>query len=165
MISAMMFSLFAAAGHNGGMTHSMVKSNDIIDVAVVNGNFTALVTAVKAVGLVDTLKGAEPFTVFASTDAAFVKVPTETLNALLADKAALANVLTYYVVASKVMAADVVTLSQATTVPGQNVMIRVQDGKVFVDNAQVVIMDVAASNGVIQFIDTVILPKSSIYDA
>jgi uncharacterized surface protein with fasciclin (FAS1) repeats len=160
MISAMMFSLFAAAGHNGGMTHSMVKSNDIVDVAVANGNFTTLVAAVKAAGLVDTLKGVGPFTVFAPTDAAFAKVPTETLNALLADKAALANVLTYHVVAGKVMASDVVTLSQATTVQGQNVMIRVRDGKVFVDNAQVVITDVTASNGVIHVIDTVILPKS-----
>jgi uncharacterized surface protein with fasciclin (FAS1) repeats len=82
------------------------------------------------------------------------------LNALLADKAALANVLTYHVVAGKVMASDVVTLSQATTIQGQNIMIEVRDGKVFVNNAQVVITDVNASNGVIHVIDTVILPKS-----
>jgi uncharacterized surface protein with fasciclin (FAS1) repeats len=160
MLSAMMFSLVAAADHHGGMKHSMDKPNDIVDVAVANGGFTTLVTAIKAAGLVDTLKGAGPFTVFAPTDAAFAKVPTETLNALLADKAALANVLTYHVVAGKVMAADVVTLSQATTVQGQNVMIEVRDGKVFVDNAQVVMTDVAASNGVIHVIDAVILPKS-----
>jgi uncharacterized surface protein with fasciclin (FAS1) repeats len=160
MLSAMMFSLVAAADHHGGMNHSMEKTNDIVDVAVANGGFTTLVTAIKAAGLVDTLKGAGPFTVFAPTDAAFAKVPTETLNALLADKAALANVLTYHVVAGKVMAADVVTLSQATTVQGQNVMIEVRDGKVFVDNAQVVMTDVAASNGVIHVIDAVILPKS-----
>ncbi len=160
MLSAMMFSLVATADHHGGMKHSMAKSNDIVDVAVANGSFTTLVTAVKAAGLVDTLKGAGPFTVFAPTDAAFAKVPAETLNALLADKAALASVLTYHVVAGKVMAADVVTLSQATTVQGQNVMIEVRDGKVYVDNAQVVITDVAASNGVIHVIDTVILPKT-----
>ena len=160
MIGAMMFSLVAVADHHGGMKHSMVKSNDIVDVAVANGNFTTLVTALKAAGLVDTLKGDGPFTVFAPTDAAFAKVPAETLSALLADQAALANVLTYHVVAGKAMASDVVTLSQATTVQGQNVMIKVRDGKVFVDNAQVVITDVAASNGVIHVIDTVILPKS-----
>jgi uncharacterized surface protein with fasciclin (FAS1) repeats len=129
-------------------------------VAIANGSFTTLVTAVKAAGLVDTLKSEGPFTVFAPTDAAFAKVPAATLNALLADKAALANVLTYHVVAGKVMAADVVTLSEATTVQGQNVMIEVRDGKVFIDSAQVVITDVAASNGVIHVIDTVILPKS-----
>jgi uncharacterized surface protein with fasciclin (FAS1) repeats len=160
MLGAMMFSLVAAADHHGGTKHSMDKPNDIVDVAIANGGFTTLVTAIKAAGLVDTLKGAGPFTVFAPTDAAFAKVPTETLNALLADKAALANVLTYHVVAGKVMAADVVTLSQATTVQGQNVMIEVRDGKVFVDNAQVVMTDVAASNGVIHVIDAVILPKS-----
>jgi uncharacterized surface protein with fasciclin (FAS1) repeats len=160
MISAMMFSLVAAADHHGDMKHSMAKSDDIVDVAIENGNFTTLVTAVKAAGLVDTLKGAGPFTVFAPTDAAFAKVPTEMLNALLADKAALANVLTYHVVAGKVMASDVVTLSQATTIQGQNIMIEVRDGKVFVNNAQVVITDVNASNGVIHVIDTVILPKS-----
>jgi uncharacterized surface protein with fasciclin (FAS1) repeats len=160
MISAMMFSLVAAADHHGDMKHSMAKSDDIVDVAIENGNFTTLVTAVKAAGLVDTLKGAGPFTVFAPTDAAFAKVPTEMLNALLADKAALANVLTYHVVAGKVMASDVVTLSQVTTIQGQNIMIEVRDGKVFVNNAQVVITDVNASNGVIHVIDTVILPKS-----
>lgn len=160
MVSALTFSLFATADHHGGMKHSMAKSSDIVDVAIANGSFTTLVTAVKAAGLVDTLKSEGPFTVFAPTDAAFAKIPAATLNALLADKAALANVLTYHVVAGKVMAADVVTLSEATTVQGQNVMIEVRDGKVFIDSAQVVITDVAASNGVIHVIDTVILPKS-----
>lgn len=159
MAGALMFSLFATADHHGGMKHSMAKSNDIVDVAIANGSFTTLVTAVKAAGLVETLKSEGPFTVFAPTDAAFAKVPTATLNALLADKEALAGVLTYHVVAGKVMAADVVTLTEATTVQGQNVMIEVRDGKVFVDNAQVIITDVVASNGVIHVIDTVILPK------
>jgi len=160
MAGALMFSVIASADHHGGMKHSMIESNDIVDVAIANGSFTTLVTAVKAAGLVDTLKGEGPFTVFAPTDAAFAKVPTAALNALLADKAALAGVLTYHVVAGKVMASDVVTLTQATTVQGQNVMIEVRDGKVYIDNAQVVMTDVAASNGVIHVIDTVIMPKT-----
>ena len=146
------FSTFAVAGHHG-------MKKDIVDTAVAAGDFNTLVTAVKAAGLVETLKGEGPFTVFAPTDAAFAKVPTDTLNALLADKAALANVLTYHVVAGKVMAADVVKLTSAETVQGQAVSIEVKDGKVYVDGAQVVTTDIKASNGVIHVIDTVILPK------
>ena len=145
-------SMFAAAGHHG-------MKKDIVDTAVAAGDFNTLVTAVKAAGLVETLKGEGPFTVFAPTDAAFAKVPTDTLNALLADKAALANVLTYHVVAGKVMAADVVKLTSAVTVQGQSVSIEVKDGKVYVDGAQVVATDIKASNGVIHVIDAVILPK------
>ena len=145
-------SMFAAAGHHG-------MKKDIVDTAVAAGDFNTLVTAVKAAGLVETLKGEGPFTVFAPTDAAFAKVPTDTLNALLADKAALANVLTYHVVAGKVMAADVVKLTSAETVQGQAVSIEVKDGKVYVDGAQVVATDIKASNGVIHVIDAVILPK------
>ena len=132
---------------------------DIVDTAVAAGDFNTLVTAVKAAGLVETLKGEGPFTVFAPADAAFAKVPTDTLNALLADKAALANVLTYHVVAGNVMAADVVKLTSAVTVQGQAVSIEVKDGKVYVDGAQVVATDIKASNGVIHVIDAVILPK------
>lgn len=145
-------SMFAAAGHHG-------MKKDIVDTAVAAGDFNTLVTAVKAAGLVETLKGEGPFTVFAPTDAAFAKVPTDTLNALLADKAALANVLTYHVVAGKVMAADVVKLTSAETVQGQAVSIEVKEGKVYVDGAQVVTTDIKASNGVIHVIDAVILPK------
>ena len=145
-------SMFAAAGHHG-------MKKDIVDTAVAAGDFNTLVTAVKAAGLVETLKGEGPFTVFAPTDAAFAKVPTDTLNALLADKAALANVLTYHVVAGKVMAADVVKLTSAETVQGQAVSVEVKDGKVYVDGAQVVTTDIKASNGVIHVIDAVILPK------
>ena len=145
-------SMFAAAGHHG-------MKKDIVDTAVAAGDFNTLVTAVKAAGLVETLKGEGPFTVFAPTDAAFAKVPTDTLNALLADKAALANVLTYHVVAGKVMAADVVKLNSAATVQGQAVSIEVRDGKVYVDGSQVVATDIKASNGVIHVIDAVILPK------
>jgi uncharacterized surface protein with fasciclin (FAS1) repeats len=145
-------SMFAAAGHHG-------MKKDIVDTAVAAGDFNTLVTAVKAAGLVETLKGEGPFTVFAPTDAAFAKVPTDTLNALLADKTALANVLTYHVVAGKVMAADVVKLTSAETVQGQAVSIEVKDGKVYLDGAQVVTTDIKASNGVMHVIDAVILPK------
>jgi uncharacterized surface protein with fasciclin (FAS1) repeats len=145
-------SMFATAGHHG-------MKKDIVDTAVAAGDFNTLVTVVKAAGLVETLKGEGPFTVFAPTDAAFAKVPTDALNALLADKAALANVLTYHVVAGKVMAADVVKLTSAETVQGQTVSIEVKDGKVYVDGAQVVTTDIKASNGVIHVIDAVILPK------
>ena len=145
-------SMFAAAGHHG-------MKKDIVDTAVAAGDFNTLVTAVKAAGLVETLKGEGPFTVFAPTDAAFAKVPTDTLNALLADRAALANVLTYHVVAGKVMAADVVKLSSAETVQGQAISIEVKDGKVYVNGAQVVTTDIKASNGVVHVIDAVILPK------
>jgi uncharacterized surface protein with fasciclin (FAS1) repeats len=145
-------SMFAAADHHG-------MKKDIVDTAVAAGDFNTLVTAVKTAGLVETLKGEGPFTVFAPTDAAFEKVPTDILNALLADKAVLANVLTYHVVAGKVMAADVVKLTSAETVQGQAVSIEVIGGKVYVDGAQVVTTDIKASNGVIHVIDAVILPE------
>ena len=145
-------SMFASAGHHG-------MKKDIVDTAVAAGDFNTLVTAVKAAGLVETLKGEGPFTVFAPTDAAFAKVPTDTLNALLADKAALANVLTYHVVAGNVMAANVVKLTSAVTVQGQAVSIAVKDDKVYVDGTQVIATDIKASNGVIHVIDAVILPK------
>ncbi|MCW8948341.1 MAG: fasciclin domain-containing protein [Sedimenticola sp.] len=126
--------------------------------AISAGNFNTLVTAVKQAGLVETLKGEGPFTVFAPTDEAFAKIPAETLNALLADKAALTKVLTYHVVAGKVMASDVVQLASAETVQGQSVRINSANG-VMVDNANVIMTDIETSNGVIHVIDSVILPK------
>ena len=138
-------------------TSMAAMAQDIVDTAVKAGNFTTLVTAVKAAGLVDTLKGPGPFTVFAPTDAAFAKVPKATLDALLADKAALAKVLTYHVVPGKVMAADV-KAGMVKTVQGQELTIKT-DGGVMVNNAKVVATDVAASNGVIHAIDTVLMPK------
>jgi uncharacterized surface protein with fasciclin (FAS1) repeats len=124
--------------------------------------FNTLVTAVKAAGLEDTLKGPGPFTVFAPTDAAFAKVPEAKLKALLEpqNKAMLQAVLTYHVVAGKVMAADVVKLTSAKTVEGADASIKVMDGKVMVNDANVTTTDVAASNGVIHVIDTVLLPPS-----
>jgi uncharacterized surface protein with fasciclin (FAS1) repeats len=128
---------------------------------VAAGSFNTLATALKAAGLVETLKGPGPFTVFAPTDEAFAKLPAGTLESLLKpeNKAKLAGILTYHVVPGKVMAADVVKLTSAKTVNGQSVKIAVKDGKVTVDGANVVKTDVAASNGVIHVIDAVILPK------
>jgi len=136
-------------------------AKDIVDTAVSAGSFKTLVAAVKAAGLVETLKGAGPFTVFAPTDEAFAKLPAGTLEDLLKpeNKEKLVKILTYHVVSGKVMAADVVKLTEAKTVQGQSVTIKVADGKVTVDGAQVTKTDIATSNGVIHVIDTVILPK------
>ena len=133
---------------------------DIVDTAIA-GHFTTLVAAVKAAGLVDTLKGPGLFTVFAPTDEAFAKLPAGTLDSLLKpeNKAKLQKILTYHVVAGKVMAADVMKLSSAKTVEGENVAISVKNGGVMVDNAHVTKADIMTSNGVIHVIDTVLLPK------
>jgi uncharacterized surface protein with fasciclin (FAS1) repeats len=131
---------------------------DIVDTAVQAGTFTTLARALTAAGLVDTLKGPGPFTVFAPTDEAFARLPEGTLAALLADKAKLTEVLTYHVVPGTVMAADVVKLSGARTVQGQSVRISTMGG-VKVNDANVVKTDVVASNGVIHVIDAVILPE------
>jgi transforming growth factor-beta-induced protein len=132
---------------------------DVLDVATLNGNFTTLLTAVKAAGLEEALRGSGPFTVFAPTDAAFRKLPASTLNALLKDPAALGNILLYHVVSSDVRAADVVNLSSATSLQGSSINISVVGGKVVLNgNATVTATDIPASNGVIHVIDTVILP-------
>ncbi len=135
-----------------------VKFLDILDLAVEDGRFTTLVAAVQTAGLVDTLKGEGPFTVFAPTDDAFAALPEGTVEALLADIPALTDILLYHVVEGKVMAADVVELSNAMTLQGQYVDIALEDGKVMIDGAQVIITDIEASNGVIHVIDAVILP-------
>jgi len=137
------------------------KSQDIVDTAVSAGSFKTLVAAVQAAGLVDTLKGEGPFTVFAPTDEAFAKLPKGTVETLLKpeNKAKLIAVLTYHVVPGKVMAKDVVKLNEAKTVQGSSVKIAVEDGKVMVDGAQVIKADIATSNGVIHVIDAVILPE------
>ncbi len=134
-------------------------TKDIVDTAVAAGSFKTLAAALQAAGLVDTLKGKGPFTVFAPTDEAFAKLPPGAVDALLKDKAKLTAVLTYHVVAGKVAAADVVKLTEAKTVEGESVKIKVLGGKVSVDGAQVVKADVAASNGVIHVIDAVLMPK------
>ena len=132
---------------------------DIVDTAVAAGNFKTLAKLLTDAGLVSTLKGPGPFTVFAPTDEAFAKVPKATLDALAADKAKLTAVLTYHVVPGKVMAADVVKLKDAKTVQGQSVKISTMGNTVMIDNAHVVKADIVATNGVIHVIDSVILPK------
>jgi uncharacterized surface protein with fasciclin (FAS1) repeats len=134
-----------------------VQAKDIVDTAVANGNFKTLATALQAAGLVDTLKGKGPFTVFAPTDAAFAKIPKADLDALLKDKAKLTAVLTYHVVPGKVMAKDV-KAGKVKTVQGSELTITTTGG-VMVDNAKVTATDVAADNGVIHVIDTVVMPK------
>ena len=136
------------------------NAQDIVDIAVGAGNFSTLVIAVQEAGLVETLKGEGPFTVFAPTDEAFAKIPADQLQALLADKEALTEILTYHVVPGKVLAQDVVALNSATTVQGSNIDIDTSNG-VRVDSAKVVATDIVASNGVIHVIDTVIMPQSS----
>jgi uncharacterized surface protein with fasciclin (FAS1) repeats len=131
---------------------------DIVDTAVEAGQFKTLVAAVKAADLVDTLKGKGPFTVFAPTDKAFAKVPKDKLEALLKDKKALTAVLTYHVVAGKVTAADVVKLDSAKTVQGQALKIHVNDGKVSINDANVIKTDIFCKNGVIHVIDSVLMP-------
>lgn len=133
------------------------QAKDIVDTAVAAGQFKTLATALQAAGLVDTLKGKGPFTVFAPTDAAFAKLPAGTVEALLKDKAKLTAILTYHVVPGKVMAKDV-KAGEVKTVNGQSLTLATAGG-VTVNGAKVIQADVAASNGVIHVIDTVVLPK------
>ncbi len=143
-----------------GRAEDKSQSKDIVAVASGAGNFKTLVAAVKAAGLVETLQGTGPFTVFAPTDEAFAKLPKGTLDDLLKpeNKAKLAGILTYHVLSGKVMAADVKTM-KAKTVNGQTLDVVAEDGKVTVNKAKVIATDVAASNGVIHAIDTVLMPK------
>jgi uncharacterized surface protein with fasciclin (FAS1) repeats len=139
------------------MTAFATQAKDIVDTAVAAGDFKTLAAALQKAGLVKTLKGAGPFTVFAPTDAAFAKVPKDQLDALLADKAKLTKVLTYHVVPGKVMAADV-KAGQVTTVEGQPLAVSTSGG-VMVDKAKVVKTDIVADNGVIHVVDSVLMPK------
>jgi uncharacterized surface protein with fasciclin (FAS1) repeats len=147
----------------GTAVKAQAPSKDIVDTAVAAGSFKTLAAALQAAGLVDTLKGAGPFTVFAPTDAAFAKLPAGTVEELLKpeNKAKLVAVLTYHVVPGKVMAAQAATLSSAKTVNGAMLSIDAMGGTVTIDNATVTTADVAATNGVIHVIDTVMLPKAS----
>ena len=146
----------AVAGHHGK------EKKDIVDTAVEAGQFETLAAALGAAGLVDTLKGEGPFTVFAPTDEAFAKLPEGTVENLLKpeNRDQLIAILTYHVVPGKVKATDVVKLSEAETVNGKPVSIKVSDGAVMVDNAKVIATDIKASNGVIHVIDTVIIPAT-----
>ena len=136
-------------------------NKDIVETAVAAGSFKTLVAAIQAAGLVDTLKGKGPFTVFAPTDAAFARLPPGTVQDLLKpeNKAKLVAILTYHVVAGDITSKEVVKLTEAKTVEGQTLKISVHDGKVMVNNATVVKADIPASNGVIHVIDTVLIPQ------
>ncbi len=147
-----------ASSYDSNMNQNeAAPQQDIVDIAVSAGSFNTLVAAVQEAGLVDTLKGEGPFTVFAPTDEAFAKIPQDQLDALLADKEMLTKVLTYHVVSGKVMAADVKP-GMVPTVEGSSLTVTVGSG-VMVDNANVIKTDIVASNGVIHVIDSVILPN------
>jgi uncharacterized surface protein with fasciclin (FAS1) repeats len=133
--------------------------SDIVQTAVAAGSFTTLAKAIEAAGLVETLKGEGPFTVFAPTDEAFAKLPAGALDSLLADKEKLAKVLTYHVVPGKVTSGDVAALTSAKTVNGGELAVAAANGKVTIGGATVTQADIAASNGVIHVIDTVLLPE------
>jgi uncharacterized surface protein with fasciclin (FAS1) repeats len=152
--------LFVAAcgGEADETTTTTAPLKDIVDTAVEAGSFTTLVAAVQAAGLVETLKGEGPFTVFAPTDEAFAALPEGTVEALLADIPALTDILLYHVVSGKVMAADVVNLTSATTVQGSDLAIVVTDGKVTINGVNVITTDIETSNGVIHVIDAVLIP-------
>lgn len=139
---------------------SVASAADIVDTAA-TGKFNTLVAAVRAAGLVDTLRGTGPFTVFAPTDEAFAKLPVGTLETLLKpeNKTRLQRILLYHVVSGKVMSQDVVKLNSATTVEGGSIAIKTLNNGVMVNNAHVTKTDIAASNGVIHEIDAVILPE------
>ena len=156
MVGASVAALVLSMGSTG-----RAQGKDIVDTAVGAGQFKTLAAALGAAGLVETLKGKGPFTVFAPTDAAFAKLPAGTVEMLLKpeNKAKLTAILTYHVVAGKVMAADVVKVTSAKTVQGGSVAVKVTAGKVTIDAANVVTTDIAASNGVIHVIDTVLMPK------
>jgi len=139
------------------LTAATVQAKDIVDTAVAAGDFKTLAVALEQAGLIGTLKGKGPFTVFAPTDAAFAKVPKKDLDALLADKSKLASVLTYHVVPGTVMAKDV-KAGKVKTVQGSDLTLSTSDG-VKVDGANVVKTDIVADNGVIHVIDSVVLPK------
>ena len=158
-VAALSLSLLASpSAFAGGTT---VASKDIVDTAVSAGSFKTLAVALEAAGLVETLKGKGPFTVFAPTDDAFAKLPEGTLKSLLKpeNKQKLTSILTYHVVAGNVKAADVIKLSSAKTLNGQSATIKTIGGKVLINGATVVKADIAATNGTIHVIDTVLMPK------
>jgi uncharacterized surface protein with fasciclin (FAS1) repeats len=163
-IIALPASLHAQCGSSMASSYGQKASygakQDIVDTAVSAGSFSTLAAALQAAGLVDTLKGDGPFTVFAPTDEAFAKLPEGTVASLLepGNKDKLISVLTYHVVPGKVKASDVVGLDSADTVEGSPVAIKVKDGVVYLDKAKVVQTDIGASNGVIHVIDSVLLP-------
>jgi uncharacterized surface protein with fasciclin (FAS1) repeats len=160
-LKTLVFGAAVAALSLSAGTVTRAQGSDIVATAVAAGQFKTLAAALQAAGLVDTLKGPGPFTVFAPTDEAFAKLPKGTVEDLLKpeNKAKLTAVLTYHVVPGKVMASDVVKVTEAKTVQGGSLKVSSMDGKVMVDKAHVVKTDIAASNGVIHVIDSVMMPK------
>lgn len=157
---ALALALCAAPGFARAQSAPAAPAGDIVQVAQAAGTFQTLLQAATAAGLVETLKGDGPFTVFAPNDAAFAKLPPGAIERLLADRDALRSVLLYHVVPGRVMAADVTRAGSARpeTAQGQTLNVRVQNGSVRVNDATVVAADVAATNGVIHVIDTVVMP-------
>lgn len=147
----------ALAGHH----EESKQDQDIVATAIAADDFNTLVAAVQAAGLVETLQGEGPYTVFAPTDEAFAKLPDGTVEGLLLEenRETLIAILTYHVVAGKVMAADVVELTSATTVEGSDLSITIEEDVVMVDQATVIMTDIETSNGVIHVIDTVLIPS------
>jgi len=158
-LASLILAAVVAAPSFAGESHKAAPRVDLVDTAISAGSFKTLATALQAAGLVETLKGKGPFTVFAPTDEAFAKLPKGTVEALLNDLPKLRAILTYHVVSGQVLAKDAMKLTSATTVQGQNLTISAKDGGVKVDGARVIQADVLASNGVIHVIDTVVLPK------
>lgn len=148
-----------AGGSRNRETESDMKS--IVEIAVEDGRFTTLVTALEAADLVGTLQGEGPFTVFAPTDDAFSQLPDGTVDALLNDVPTLRSILLYHVIPGSVTASEVVTLNSASTASGEMVKIKVEENRVMINEAQVIITDIKASNGVIHVIDRVILPPAA----
>jgi transforming growth factor-beta-induced protein len=164
LILAVIFTVAALLLIGAGSRSKKKDPGDIVEIAVEDGRFTTLVSALEAADLVDTLKGDGPFTVFAPTDDAFAELPEGKVEALLMDIPQLTDILLYHVTPGKVMSSEVVSLSSADTVLGNPVSIRVDGDKVMINNAQVVIADIEASNGVIHVIDKVILPPMEMAD-
>jgi len=160
MISAFILSMVIASFTIAGDHHKSNSSKkDIVTVAVDAGNFKTLATALTETGLVEALQGDGPFTVFAPTDDAFAKLPEGTVESLLEDKETLKKILLYHVVAGEVTSKEVVNLTQAETLAGKNINIKVKDGSVMINDATVTGADIMASNGVIHVIDTVLIPE------
>ena len=157
ILYALLISSMVLVGMCYAGSTQMAAEKDIVDTAVAAGNFKTLVSAVQAAGLVETLKGAGPFTVFAPTDDAFAKIPKDQLEALIANKTQLTAVLTYHVVPGKVMSTDLENGMMVKTVQGGNLTINTTDG-VMVNDAMVAQADIVTSNGVIHAIDAVLMP-------
>ena len=159
-MSVLVVAALGIAAVASSATAGSQKQGTIVETAVASGQFTTLAKLLRTAGLVKTLQRPGPYTVFAPTDAAFRKVPTQTLNTLLRDKAKLKSVLLYHVVAGKVTSAKVVELSSAKTVGGKSVRIRVAGSNVFVNRSRVTKADVMASNGVIHVVNRVLIPPA-----